>query len=126
MVASPNPVVVQNCTVNTCSRIFAYRGTTTLRVSESGGVGGQLNLVSVTLPSSLNGEDMGTFTYEAVDITSLAGTTRVNAMSVLDVPDVTMLYRFTAGGRVGTATYRVRFTDDKGNVQELSITVPFV
>ena len=124
---TPNPIVAQDCTPAVCSstpgaQFFVAAGIT---VTESGGVGGTVNFITLVLRNAANSE-VGTLNFSAADIIGLVGTNRVNGRASLIIRGIGAAYRMSDGGRQGSLAFTVGITDDRGNPQNQSVSVPVV
>jgi len=123
---SPNPVIASACTPTTCTTGFAFSAVFNLQISETAGVGGNVNFVNVTMRDSTTGAEIGTINFGADEVIRRASTAtnHVNARGSLSIVNLGVNYRLSGGGRQGTLTVAVQFTDDRGNQINRVVTVP--
>ena len=124
---TPTPLVAVDCTPAVCSSTpgAQYAVIAGLTVTESGGVGGTVNSITLTFRTPDNME-LGTLTIAAGDIIDIAGTNRVNGRGTLIVRGIGAAYRLSDGSRQGTLTFTVAITDDRGTFTTQSVAVPVV
>jgi outer membrane protein assembly factor BamB len=86
-------------------------------LTESGGVGGTVNFVNVTLRDAASGARAapGATMALGADITSRAGTNRIEPMSSLSF-EANLDYGLLSGGTAATLTAAAQFADDNGHV----------
>jgi hypothetical protein len=124
--ASPNPIIAADCTPATCGNSgFRYAASTTLTVTESAGVGGNVDFVNMTLRSGTTNTEVGTLNFGSGEISSFAGgTNHVNPRGSLAIRNIGIVYTLGGNARQATMTVAVQFTDDKGNRTNHLVTVP--
>ena len=125
---SPNPVIASACTPTTCLSGFDFAALFTVQISETAGVGGNVNFVNVTLRNTTTGIEIGTVNVGADEVIRRVptATNHVNARGSLSIVNLGVTYRLTGGGRQGTLTVTVQFTDDRGNQINRLVNVPVV
>ncbi|MEQ1759499.1 MAG: hypothetical protein ABL986_14355 [Vicinamibacterales bacterium] len=120
----PNPVIAIACTPTTCAAGLEFIASLSVQISETAGLGGNVDFVNVTMRNATTGAEIGTLNYGADELIRRASTNHVNARGSLTIPNVGIVYRLAGGGRQGTVTVAVQFTDDRGNRLNQIISVP--
>ena len=123
---TPNPIVAADCDPAVCGGEGVLVAVGTLVITETGGVGGFVNLAAFTLSNPATGTQIGTQTYTAQQITALAGTNRVSANGTLTIPGLGAAYRLPGGARAATMSFAVAITDDHSFPKSFLVTVPVV
>jgi hypothetical protein len=117
---SPNPIIA-----GTGSQGFQYTAAFTISVTESAGVGGNVNFVNVTLRNVTTGVELNTVNFTATDVFNRAGTNHIAAKGTLNIP-LSVIYSLALGGRQATMTIAVQIGDDAGHTTNQSFTVSVV
>jgi hypothetical protein len=120
--ASPNPVQEEPC--GACGTLpDQLWAVTTLSVRETGGVGGRVAGVVVSLRND-QGTSLGGGRFDAAAIMSQAGTSRVEANGLLSIPGMGPHYDRSLGGRPATLSLTLQLDDDNAHHLEVSLDVP--
>ena len=120
MTKTPNPVIA-----GTGSQGFQFTVAFNLTVTESAGVGGNVNFVNVTLRNTTTGLELNTINFNATDVLNRAGTNHIAGRGTLNIP-LSVVYTLALGGRQATMTIAVQFGDDAGHLTNQTLTVPIV
>lgn len=116
---APNPIIA-----TAGSQGFHFTATFSLTVREAAGLGGNVNVVNVTLRNATNGLELNTINFSATDIFNRAGTNHIAALATLNINGLGELYTLGGGGRQATMT--VQIGDDAGHIVNQVLTVPIV
>ena len=124
---NPNPIIAADCTPAVCgNQGFQFAAIGTVVITETTGLGGNVDFINLTLRSGATGAEIGTINLGATQIVANAGTNHINGRATLSVPNVGLIYRLAGGSRQGTMTYAIRVTDDRGTIHNLVINVSVV
>ena len=123
---TPNPIVAADCDPAVCGGEGVLLAVGTLVISETGGVGGFVNLAAISLRNTATNAEIGTLSYSAQEIAALAGTNRVSANGTLTIPGLGAAYRLPGGARAATMSFAVALTDDHSFPKSYLVTVPVV
>lgn len=102
-----------------------YTASFTVTVTETGGMTANINNLNCTLRNSTTGVEVGTLSWNPVDITQRAGSNTVLANGKLAIP-LGVIYVLSYGGRQATLTVVVQAADSAGHQFNLTATVPVV
>lgn len=97
---------------------FPFEADFTVVITESAGLGGNVDFINVTLTNS-SGASTSAINFGAGDIISRAGSNRVESRSQGQFP-LGVVYRFTTGQSSGSLSVSIQVTDDRGNQSRLS------
>jgi hypothetical protein len=110
----PDPVPEAPCPTSACGdavdQLFAVGA---LRLSETNGVGGRVDSISMTQTSASRVVASGTF--DAAAVAALAGSNRFTPNGRLEVPGIGVHYDRSLGSVEATLSVTVRATDDAGH-----------
>lgn len=118
---NPNPIIAGQG-----AQGFALSAIFNVVVTESAGIGANVNFVNVTLRDATTGVEVGTVNLGANQIVQDAGSNHVPAKGTLTIPNFAILYTLPLGGRQATLTIALQMQDDAGNVVNRTLTVPVV
>ena len=122
----PNPVVIQvACLASIPPPEFCLASLDpTITVSETGGVGGRLEMIDLIVRNTSTGTEEGRLSLDSAWIRTQAGTDRLEAGGRLAFRPVVSGYRVRNGLVPQLVfTIAVRFVDDHGNVINQSLQV---
>ena len=119
--ASPSPIAGGPCTG--CGAGSTDReALTTLAIQETGGVGGAVTLIDMSLREQGTNVVIGAGSFDGAAVTQLAGSNRLTARGTLNVR-CGVHYAGAQAGKAAMLTYVIRVTDDRGNQVSQSIAV---
>jgi hypothetical protein len=114
----PNPVIWvpagTGCTTQPDLAVW------TVTIRETAGLSGNVNFINVTSRSKTTGLESNTLNYSATDVTSRAGTNHVNGNGQLSLRIGICSTIASSAGRQRSVTQVVNFTDDRGNLMNIS------
>lgn len=113
---TPSPVVAETSTGSG----FQFVARFTVNITESAGLGGNVDFINVTLTSN-TGASTSAVNFGASDVISRAGSNRVEARSRLQVP-VGVVYTFSTRRSNGSISIEIQVTDDRGNSSRVTAT----
>jgi len=119
---TPSPIIARDCTPAICSPGYKFLIECTVRVEESAGLGGNVDLVNVTLRNATTGIEINTVNYGSAEISQRAGSNHVASRGSISF-GLGEQYFLALGGRQATMTLTLQFTDDRGNKINKIVTV---
>jgi len=93
-----------------------------VKVSETAGLGGDLQEVRASIFDDATGILVGSTSFDDRDLVVFVGTKRVEGGGSLDI-EQQLSYRLSANPTAAALTVQVRFKDDRGNVQDQALLV---
>lgn len=114
---APNPIMAQA----SGDRDFPWLINFEVNFRETAGLGGNIDFINTILINAATGTEVPALNFGANQVASSAGTNHLNARGSLQVP-LGVVYRLSGGERRAALIAVIRFTDDRGNVQNLEAT----
>ncbi len=114
---APNPIMAQA----SGDRDFPWLINFEVNFRETAGLGGNIDFINTILINAATGTEVPALNFGANQVASSAGTNHLNARGSLQVP-LGVVYRLSGGERRAVLIAVIRFTDDRGNVQNLEAT----
>lgn len=115
---TPNPIVA----VITNTLGPTYTATWTLKMTESGGVGGNVQLMRASVFDDASGVLVGATNYDSNDLVVFVGKNRLDASGTLEIP-LQVSYVLSTLNRAATLTMLTTMKDDNGNNVDSSLLV---
>ncbi|HWX25047.1 MAG TPA: hypothetical protein VN083_08400 [Vicinamibacteria bacterium] len=119
LTVAPNPIIAKN-TIN--PGVFDFDIQWTVTITETAGVGGDLNFVSATLFDPSTGIEIGRTSLDSSDLLVLAGANHLNPKGTLTV-NQNLSYRLASRGRAALLSVTAEMRDTNKNLLDPSILV---
>jgi hypothetical protein len=122
--AEPNPIRGRICTGCGDETTTDREAVTTLTIQESGGVGGRVTLIEMTLNDDASGVVIAAGQFDGAGVTFFAQTDRLAGSGSLVAENIGVHYAGSEAGKAATLTYTVHVIDDLGHEIVIELAVP--